>query len=118
MMEFESLDVWQRAMDLYENIFRVTQTYPAAEKYGLTSQIRSSADSVPSNIAEGEGRDTRGQRLYFLGVARGSLYELHSRLTMARRVGYEAPDETFALLRDVLNLLRGYIAYVTKKKDR
>jgi four helix bundle protein len=117
MMEFETLAVWQQAMDLYESVFRITQNYPAAEKYGLTAQLRSSADSVSSNIAEGEGRDTRAQRLYFLGVARGSLYELHSRLTMAKRVGYAAPPETFKLLREVLGLLRGYIAYVTKKKD-
>ena len=116
-MEFESLDVWQRAMDLYVEVFNLTKCYPDSEKFGLTAQLRSSADSVPSNIAEGVGRATRGAKLFFLGVARGSMYELYSRLKTARRVGYPAPPSIFAMHRQVLGLLLGYIAYVKDKKD-
>lgn len=104
-------------MDLYVDVFNLTKAYPDSERFGLIAQLRSSADSVPSNIAEGVGRGTRGSKLYFLDVARGSMYELHTRLEMARRVGYPAPPSIFVMHRQVLGLLHGYIVYVRDKKD-
>ena len=82
--DFRELKVWQHAMDLAEEVYRFTATLPAEEKFGLVSQIRRAAVSVPSNIAEGNSRATRGEYLQFLGIARGSLAELQTQL-QARR---------------------------------
>ena len=70
------LDVWKDAMRLVSQVYRVTQTFPDAERYGLTLQIRRAAISVPSNIAEGAARGTRLELVRFLSIARGSLSEL------------------------------------------
>ena len=70
---FKNLEVWQCAMDLVDIIYDLTSTFPDSEKFGLTSQIRRSAVSVPSNIAEGSGRNNTKELLQFLFIARGSL---------------------------------------------
>jgi four helix bundle protein len=81
---FRDLVVWQRAMQLTVAIYRLTQKFPREEIYGLSSQIRRSAVSVPSNIAEGHGRLNTGEYRQFLGVARGSNCELQTQLEIAR----------------------------------
>lgn len=81
---FRDLQVWQRSMQLTVAVYRVTQDFPREEMYGLTSQIRRSAISVPSNIAEGQGRLNSTEFRQFLGVARGSLCELQTQLELAR----------------------------------
>jgi four helix bundle protein len=73
---FRDLLVWQKSMQLAVEIYRLTKDFPGEEIYGLTSQIRRSAISVPSNIAEGHGRLSAGEFRQFLGIARGSTYEL------------------------------------------
>jgi four helix bundle protein len=77
---FRDLLVWQRAMQLTESIYRLTQDFPRAELYGLTSQIRRCAASVPSNIAEGQGKGSHGEFRQFLCIARGSTCELQTQL--------------------------------------
>jgi four helix bundle protein len=81
---FRDLLVWQRSMQLTVAIYSLTQGFPQEERYGLTSQIRRSAVSVPSNIAEGQGRLKAGEFRQFLGIARGSNYEVQTQLELAK----------------------------------
>jgi four helix bundle protein len=85
---YSDLQVWQKAIDLVVEIYGHTPTFPKEEIYGLTSQIRRSAISIPCNIAEGQGRLTRGEFKHFLGQARGSLLELQTQLTIARKLAF------------------------------
>jgi four helix bundle protein len=85
---FRDLQVWQRAIQLTVAAYRLTQGFPREEIYGLSSQIRRSAVSVPSNIAEGQGRLSIGEFRQFLGIARGSNYELQTQLVIAKSLGF------------------------------
>src|ERR1700722_13943641 len=94
MQSYKELLVWQVAMGLVADVYRITRRFPREEVYGLTSQIQRSAVSVPSNIAEGQGRATRGEFIQFLGHSRGSLFELETQLTIAGELGYlESQDQ-------------------------
>lgn len=85
---FENLRVWEEAMALAEQIYKVTEAFPKAEQYGLTSQMRRSAVSIASNIAEGCSRNTKGEYVQFIGIARGSAAELKTQLLLAKRIGF------------------------------
>ncbi|MGB8261224.1 MAG: four helix bundle protein [Terracidiphilus sp.] len=85
---FRDLLVWQRAMQLTVAVYRLTAGFPKEEQYGLTSQIRRSAISIPSNIAEGQGRLSAGEFRQFLGIARGSNFELQTQLEIARALKF------------------------------
>ncbi|MEX0653143.1 MAG: four helix bundle protein [Phycisphaeraceae bacterium] len=85
---YRQLDVWPRGMDLVLAVYEVANELPASERFGLTSQMQRAAVSVPANIAEGYGRDHRGDYLRHLSFARGSLMELETHLTIAVRLGY------------------------------
>lgn len=85
---YRDLRVWQAGMDLAETAYRLSQAMPASEIYGLTSQIRRSAASVPANIAEGYGRESTRSYIQFLKTARGSLRELETHVLLAQRVGF------------------------------
>lgn len=82
---YSDLIVWQKAMDLVEAVYRV---FPKEEVYGLTAQLRRAAVSVPSNIAEGQGRRSTREFLHYLSIAHGSLRELETQLLIAARLGY------------------------------
>lgn len=84
---FRDLVVWQRAMQSTVAVYRLTREFPHEEQYGLTSQIRRSAVSVPGNFAEGQGRLNAGEFRQFLGIARGSNCELQTQLEIARALG-------------------------------
>jgi four helix bundle protein len=84
---YKDLLVWQQSMDLAVEVYSVTKSWPRDEIYGLTSQARRAAASVPANIAEGYGRELRGSYLQFLRIAQGSLKELETHLTILERVG-------------------------------
>jgi len=90
---FEEMPVWQKAMDLAIKIFNLTEKLPRKEDYGLTSQIRRSALSVPGNIAEGFGRKHTKDKLNFYFNSRGSLSETKSHLIYGHRVGYFTKSE-------------------------
>jgi four helix bundle protein len=92
--------VWQKAKALAARIYQATEQFPKPETYGLTSQIRRAAVSVPSNIAEGQGRLTPGEFCHFLGQARGSLLELDTQLAIAVDLNYLQPDRYKALDED------------------
>jgi four helix bundle protein len=83
---FRDLIVWQRWIEMAGAIYRLTRGFPKEEMYGLTSQIRRSAISVPSNIAEGQGRLSTGEFRQSLGIARGSNFELQTQLEIARKL--------------------------------
>ena len=83
-----NLIVWQEAMRLVEDIYRITVGFPKEEMFGLTAQVRRCAVSVPSNIAEGAGRNSSKELMQFLGVASGSLAELDTQVEIARRLNY------------------------------
>lgn len=87
IQSYRDLKVWQRAMTLAEGCYKLTRQFPRDELYGMTSQVRRSAASVAANIAEGHGRNSRGEYIQFLRVAQGSLKELETHLILADRVG-------------------------------
>ena len=90
---FQELVVWQEAMVLAEMVYRLQKTLPKEETYGLGDQIRRAVVSVPSNIAEGFGRDTAADFIHFLFIARGSLYETRTQLDLSARLGYLTVDQ-------------------------
>lgn len=85
---FRELDLWQRAVELTLAIYKLTATFPDAEKFGLTNQLRRAAVSVASNIAEGYGRATKGEYIQFLGHARGSISEVETQLVIAGALNF------------------------------
>ena len=85
---YRDLKVWQKAMELVVESYRITTLLPKAEMYGLTSQIRRAAVSIPANIAEGHGRDHLGDYLHHLSMAKGSLMELETHLLIASSLSY------------------------------
>ena len=85
---YRDLIVWQKAIAMVTDIYRATQGFPRHETYGLTSQMRRSAVSVASNIAEGQGRLSRREFRHFLGLARGSLLEMETQVVIAENLGY------------------------------
>src|SRR5580658_5494330 len=88
VQSFRDLVVWQRSMQLTVGIYRLTREFPREEIYGLTSQMRRSAVSIPSNIPEGQGRTSTGEFRQFLGIARGSNCELQTQLEIARTLHF------------------------------
>jgi four helix bundle protein len=118
---YRELLVWQKAKALAAQIYRATEQFPKPETYGLTSQIRRAAVSVPSNIAEGQGRLTSGEFCHFLGQARGSLLELDTQLAIALDLNYLQPDRHKALDQDtyqVLGLLNRLIESLRKGRNQ
>jgi four helix bundle protein len=93
-------------MDLVEQIYRLTQVFPSTEMYGLTSQVRRCAVSIPSNIAEGHTREHSKEYLYHLSVAQGSLAELQTQIEIARRLEYLSNDQAQQVLEQALSLTR------------
>jgi four helix bundle protein len=95
------LKVWRIALDLAETLYRLTADWPKHEQYGLTSQVRRAAVSVPANIAEGAGRRTPGEFIQFASIARGSLAELETLIVLAHRLSY-IDDATYKRVNDDL----------------
>ncbi|WP_032935612.1 four helix bundle protein [Mesorhizobium sp. WSM3626] len=95
---YKDLVVWQQAMDLAVAVYGATKSWPKEELYGLTSQVRRAATSVPANIAEGYGREVRGSYQQFLRIAQGSLKELETQLLIAERIGIAPQTTTSSLL--------------------
>ncbi|WP_309382828.1 four helix bundle protein [Cerasicoccus frondis] len=91
---FRDLIVWQKAMELVTLVYRVSTDFPPSEQFALTNQIRRSAVSIPSNIAEGYGRRSRIDYIRFLRIASGSLYELQTQIEIASNLSYTEPQHT------------------------
>ena len=88
MAGYRELKVWRLAMELAEAVYKLCAEFPKHEVYGLSSQLQRAAVSIPSNIAEGQARNSVKEFSYFLGIARGSLAELETQIMLAQRLGY------------------------------
>jgi len=107
---YEKLTVWQRAMDLVEVVYKTTLNFPESERYGLVSQIRRAAVSIPSNIAEGSRRSTKKDFRHFLIIAFGSGSELETQMRIATRIGFLKEDSMIkSLLDEVMKMLNKLI---------
>src|SRR5262249_2051625 len=98
LRNYTDLIAWQKAMDLVEAVYRATSDFPSRELYGLPSQLRRAAVSVPSNIAEGEGRRSKREFSHHLSIAHGSLREVETQVLIARRLQYIQDDDMRRLL--------------------
>ncbi len=117
---YQDLIAWQRAMDLVEEIYRMTGTFPREELYGLTNQLRRAAVSIPSNIAEGQGRGIGQDFARFLRVAQGSLQEVETQLLIATRLHYiskEGISSLMSLAAEVGRLLRRLCQSITSNQE-
>lgn len=94
MQHYRDLHVWKKGMDLAEAIFRQTELFPKSQLYVLTAQMQRCALSIPSNIAEGRGRNTESEFSYFLNVARGSACELQTQIELAMRLNFISSEES------------------------
>jgi four helix bundle protein len=116
--DYRELIAWQKAMDLVETIYRVTGTFPREEIYGLTSQIRRAAISIPSNIAEGNGRNTTRDYVHFLGVAYGSVKEVETQTLIAERLRYinsARSTELVTMTGEIARLISGVMNSLNRK---
>ncbi len=114
MQNYRNLKIWSLSMELTKNIYEVTQNYPTEEKYGLTSQIRRSAVSIPSNIAAGAGRNGNKEFNNFLGVAMGSLFELDTQVELSYDLQF-IQVENYKDILDKITQLRKMIFHFQKK---
>lgn len=106
MKNYKELDVWQKAVRLAIEVYRATSHFPDTEKFGLTSQMRRAATSIPANIAEGWGRGTTKEYIQFLLIARGSLMEVETHAIIGQQLRYLSPEQ--------LNALQGQIEELGK----
>ena len=117
---YQDLEVWQKAMDLVEDCYRVTRRLPNNEVHALSSQLQRSAVSIPANIAEGRERGRTREFLHHLSIARGSLAELQTHLLIARRLDYVNEESLGQLMDEIaeigrmLNGLRGSLQQKTR----
>ncbi|WP_167613344.1 four helix bundle protein [Maribellus sediminis] len=102
MKNFKNLEIWQNGIELVVDVYKKTESFPNEEIYGITSQIKRSAVSIPSNIAEGSGRGSNKDFNRFLDVALGSSFELETQLIIANRLKF-LNDENFRLLNDQID---------------
>ena len=115
---YKDLFAWQKSMSLVIAIYKATAGFPKDELFGLTSQLRRAAVSIPSNIAEGQGRLSENEFRHFLGQARGSLMEVETQLQIAENLGYLHQEQTSKLLEacaEVGRILNGLLASVSKQ---
>ena len=101
MHNLKELKIWNKALDLAVQVYEATSNFPKEEKYGLTSQIRRSAVSIPSNISEGAGRNSNKEFIQFLGIANGSSYELQTQLIISNRLNLISNESVQPLLNEV-----------------
>lgn len=115
--DHKDLVAWQKAMLLVEEVYKQTQSFPKEEVFGLTSQMRRCAVSIPSNIAEGHSRNSSGEFKQFLGIAKGSTAELETQLIIATNLNYIKADKSEEInnaLTDTRKLISGLIRSLNK----
>lgn len=117
---YQDLVVWQKAMSLAKAVYQLTKGFPDDERFGLTSQLRRAAVSIPSNIAEGQGRLTQGEFKQFLGTARGSVFEVETQLLLASEFNYIDPAVLLSALElsgEISRMLNGLIKSLETRVD-
>lgn len=110
---YKDLIVWQKAMDLVQLVYQATKIFPKEELYGLTNQVRRAVVSIPSNIAEGQARQSSAEFKNFLSIARGSLAEVETQLLIAMRLGYLNQEQLapiMAVHREISKMLPALMA--------
>jgi len=118
-MDYKELEVWKESKELVKLIYKITESFPSTEQFGLTNQIRRSAVSIPSNIAEGIGRNHTKDTLQFLFIARGSIYELETQIILAFELSFiskEGYELTLEKIHLGMKLISGFINYYETKK--
>lgn len=118
---FRDLLVWQRAMQLVKEVYQASQRFPREEMYGLTAQLRRSAVSIPSNIAEGHGRHATSDYVRFLRIATGSLFELQTQIEIAKELMYlqdNDHEKLDAKSRELERMLTSMVNKLVAKKGR
>ena len=104
--DYRELDVWKISMSLCESVYDLIRSFPADERFALCDQLRRAVVSIPSNIAEGNGRDSKTEYARFLSIARGSLFEVQTQLELAERFKYiVVPGETKTLITRISKML-------------
>mgnify|MGYP003582081099 CR=1 FL=1 len=111
MHNFRELKIWQRAMDFVVRIYNATSNFPKEEQYGLTSQLRKSAVSVPSNISEGAGRGTNKQFGHFLEISMGSINEAQTQIELASRLKYIGNEEYEFLADEAIQIYKMILGF-------
>ena len=120
MRSHHNLDAWKKSVDFVVEIYRATETFPKEEKFGLTSQIRRAAVSIPANIAEGAARKSDKEFLQFLSIAQGSASEVDTEILIAHRLGYLAKQDFESLvasLDDIGLMLTGLSNHLKRKQS-
>ena len=120
IQSYRDLVLWKKSMALVLDVYRSTQAFPKIETYGLTSQLRRAAVSIPSNIAEGQARLSTGEFKQFLGNARGSLMEVETQIVIARDLGYlerHASENLLSAAAEVGRILNGLLASLPNRKQ-
>ena len=117
MRPHEKLDVWRTAVDFVVEIYKATESFPREEKFGLTSQVRRAAVSVPANIAEGAARRSPKEFTHFISNAQGSASELETELLIARRLGY-LQEGTYLEMRNTLDNIGRMLIGLTRHLER
>lgn len=103
MKGHHKLEVWKRSIEFVTAIYKLTESFPKSEIYGLVQQLRRSAISIPSNIAEGAGRNSKNEFKQFLSIAQGSIAELETQLLIARNLGFVKEPESLLIELDELS---------------
>ena len=114
MHDFKNLKIWQKAMNVTEKAYVIASEFPKEERFGLTSQVRRSAVSIVSNIAEGAGRNTDGEFKSFLGIANGSTNELFTQLLLSERLKLTTKTKLQPLLKDIIEVQKMNFALIRK----
>ena len=113
---FKDLIVWQRSMDFAVTIYGITQKLPPSEQFGLTSQLRRAAVSIPSNIAEGYGRQSTGNYRQFLSISRGSLMEIETQIEICQRLKYLAQSDSENIFKEITEISKMLTSLISKIK--
>lgn len=115
MKTHKDLDVWNKAIDFVSEIYSITKTFPGDERYGIVAQIRRSAISIPSNIAEGSARSSKKEFIQFLYIALGSASELHTQIIISKNLGYlNESTDIIEKIEDIQKMLMGLIKFLRK----
>ncbi|MBL7888740.1 MAG: four helix bundle protein [Bacteroidia bacterium] len=114
MHNLKELKIWNKAVELSVRVYEVTASFPKEEVYGLTSQIRRCAVSIPSNISEGAGRNSNKEFIHFLGVANGSCYELQTQLIISNKLNLITDEALQILLNEIEEIQK--MSYTFKNK--
>ncbi len=118
MKSHRDLDVWKRGVDFAVDIYKLTASFPAEEKYALSSQLKRAAVSIASNIAEGAARQSEKEFIQFLHIAMGSAAETETQLMIAARLGLiDNNDNLFSELEAIQKMLMGLVKYVKKSRE-